>query len=361
MKQSNLTLPTLFAEVARLNKLKRDFIHTTKGLAVEPRNGGIHFHIAGVAESFALTKHTHSQVATWAGIGKPYYDKMLAEAPELLSENVNTWLHKQSTNRMVRTLEGNARAFLSDRYRIIDHYDLLTGLMPFIMENKDKLTVRSCDVTPNRLYLKVIVDELQGEVKVGDIVRSGWVLSNGEIGNGSIMVAPFLERLSCTNGASFNELANRKYHVGRRNGGSGGGEDEDAASEIYSDATKRADDMAFLMKVRDLILACMTREGLDKILARYRAAANQPIEGDPGAVVKELGSRFTLSDEEEAAIIRRLASDGEGYTRFGLSQAITAHAGEAADYDRASELEEIGGRVITLADSDWKVISKAAA
>ena len=38
---------------------------------------------------------------------------------------------------MVRTLDGNARAFLSDRYRRLDNYDLLAHVLPMLRELPD--------------------------------------------------------------------------------------------------------------------------------------------------------------------------------------------------------------------------------
>jgi len=37
--------------------------------------------------------------------------------------------------RMVRIMDGNVRAFLSDRYRRLDHLELCTAVLPVINEN----------------------------------------------------------------------------------------------------------------------------------------------------------------------------------------------------------------------------------
>lgn len=43
------------------------------------------------------------------------------EAPELLAQNLNCWFTKEPAQRMLRTLDGTARAYLSNRYRRIDN------------------------------------------------------------------------------------------------------------------------------------------------------------------------------------------------------------------------------------------------
>lgn len=65
----------------------------------------------------AVTDHAHGQIAQRLDIPAKYYNRMRSEAPALLAANVNNWFQEQPERRMIRTLDGKARAFLSDRYR----------------------------------------------------------------------------------------------------------------------------------------------------------------------------------------------------------------------------------------------------
>ena len=47
-------------------------------------------------------------------------------------------------------------------------------------------------------------------------------------------------------------------------------------------------------------------------------------------------------------------------TRYGLQWAVTRLAGETNDYDRATELERLGGQVIELPKTDWQRIIEEA-
>ncbi len=48
---------------------------------------------------------------------------------------------------------------------------------------------------------------------------------------------------------------------------------------------------------------------------------------------------------------------GGDLSAWGLANAITRTAEDAADYDRATELEVAGGRVIELGPADWKALA----
>jgi hypothetical protein len=56
----------------------------------------------------------------------------------------------------------------------------------------------SCDVTESRFYLKAVTDRVQGEVKQGDAIQAGLVVSNSEVGQGSLRVEALDSRLVCT-------------------------------------------------------------------------------------------------------------------------------------------------------------------
>jgi len=48
-----------------------------------------------------------------------------ASSPDLLSKNINHWMTEPDEKpKLIRTLDGKARAFLSDKYKIIDNDDV---------------------------------------------------------------------------------------------------------------------------------------------------------------------------------------------------------------------------------------------
>src|SRR2546423_1016228 len=94
--------------------------------------------------------------------------------------------------RMVRTLEGNARAFLSDRYRPLDHDEILERVLPALGEFDLDWSQSSLEVTDQRLYMKLVNPHVEADVEVGDPVQAGVLVTNSEIGMGSFSVTPLV-------------------------------------------------------------------------------------------------------------------------------------------------------------------------
>ncbi|SHK58329.1 hypothetical protein SAMN05216582_10873 [Selenomonas ruminantium] len=63
-------------------------------------------------------------------------------------------------------MDGNVRAFLSDRYRRLDNLELCAAVLPIIKDMKGAV-IESCEITDAHLYLKVINRRMKAEVAVG--------------------------------------------------------------------------------------------------------------------------------------------------------------------------------------------------
>lgn len=355
MKQGK-TLMELAAEVDRRSSAKRDYIAPTNELEMVPprvaegeRESEIRINGHG---SFSVSDVAHGQLAEWAGIPKRYYDLMLAEAPELHAVNVNHWLREKPARRMLRTLDGSARAFLSDRYRVIDNEEVLESILPAIAEIGD-IRVESAEVTERRLYLKCLFPKVEAEVARGDIVQAGFVLSNSEIGLGSVSVDQLIFRLVCTNGMIRADSGLKKYHVGRIMG-----EGRDAAQFFKSD-TLIADDRAFLLKLRDVVRGAAEQTKFLAAVDAMRGAKEAKIEGDPVKAIEVIAKKVSLQEGERVSVLRHLIEGGE-LSKYGIANAVTRASQDVDDYDRATELERIGGNIIDLDPREWKSIALAA-
>lgn len=350
------SIQELAAEVDRQNAQKRDYIMPTTALAMVTDTGTsrLRFNINGAPQSPIVSGLAHDQLGQFLDIPAKFYDRLHRAFPELLDHNVTTLLQAANAKRMVRTLDGRARAFLSDRYRRMDNWQLLAAVVPTFAERGD-LQYASLEVTESRLYVKVVTDQLTAEVKKGDVVRGGVCVRNSEVGLGRLTVEPFLERLICTNGMTVTEYGMKRNHAGKRIGS-----DMEEAEELFSDETMKADDDAFFLKVRDLVKAALTEDLFGRIVGDMRKAAGEKIEGDVPAAVEVLADRYTLRDEERAAVLRNLI-DGGDLSRWGALNAVTRVANDLQSYDRASELEIIGGKMLTMPASEWRPIATAEA
>ncbi len=338
----------------------------------ERRPGSVDYALRfGDFNAFPMLPLSHSQIQEFCKIPKPYYDRCMNEAPALLIENVQHWLRNSDATRMIRTLDGRTRAFLSDRYRPIDNMDLFKAIYPTIQ--KSGAIVKSCQVTDTRLYVKATSPSLRIPIttgrKVGDIIEAGVMVQNSEVGMGRVVVGPFLVVLSCTNGNSFDKFATKRTHLGKRMGrGTGNLEDQVSgpgaesggiADEWFSDDTKKLDDAAFFSKVQDTVKACFDEEQVRKIQETIDDSTKREIDAPIPAVVKEVANKFNLSDETEAKLLQELIK-GADLTQWGLAQAVTAHAGKVDDYDSSTDLEKLGGQIIELNDNGWESLLRDA-
>ena len=345
------SLVELAGELERQQESKRDFLADTRSLSMT--HGGDLEITNGDRESFNTSDHCHGQIGARLNIPKRYYDKMRAEAPDLLAHNVNTWFQRNPERRMVRTLDGRARAFLSDRYRPLDNFDLATAVLPRLSDSGCE--VKSAQLTESRLYIQAVTEKITGEIRRGDVVQAGLVVSNSEIGAGSVRVEPMLYRLACLNGMICADQGMRKYHVGRANRGI----ELEGAAEFFKDSTRELDDRAFWAKVCDVVEATLNLDGFNTLIEKMRAAAEQRIEANPVKAVEVLSNKMTFTEGEQGSVLRHLIEGGD-LSQWGLANAVTRAASDLEDYDRAVEFERIGGNVIELPRTEWESIAKAS-
>lgn len=254
---------------------------------------------------------------------------------------------------MLRTLDGSARAYLSNRYRRIDNIDIAGVTLP-ILGGLPDIRFESCQITESRMYIKAVNPRLQAEVSPGDIVQAGVIISNSEVGLGSVSIQPLIYRLVCSNGMVVNEAAARRNHVGRVT-------DSGENFSVYSQATLDAEDKAFVMKIQDTVRAAVEEARFSQVVGKMREAkAAQMDTHDVPAVVKLASKEFHITDSESTGVLQRLIESND-LTLYGLSNAVTRHSQDVESYDRASELESIGYSILTMPPRQWSRINRAAA
>jgi len=355
--KSGLTLEQLAAELTRQNDAKADYMVSTRSIKMESCGTNLFLRMVDGeevdrVEPFEVGEIAHRQIGTYLGIHSKYYNKMLEQAPDLLSHNANHWFNSAPEERMVRTLDGVARAFLSNRYRRIDNYEIASAVLPIIGEMPDA-RFESCQITENRLYIKVVNPSLVTEVVPGDIVQAGLVITNSETGQGAFSVQPLIYRLVCSNGMTVNDAAIRRNHVGRVTSA------EDNFL-IYRDETIAADDRAFLMKVQDTVRSAVDEVRFHQVVNMMREAKDARMNTtDVPGVVKLAAKSFSITENESGGVLQHLV-EGNDLTLYGLSNAVTRYSQDVASYDRASELEGIGYNVLSMGQSQWNRLNQAA-
>lgn len=342
MKQGK-TLQAVGEELQRQRMARKDFLADTRSLQMTTNEAGstLRMTVNGQETAYTVGDIAHQQIASRLQIPYRYYQKMQREFPMLLDENVNGWFDRNSERRMVRTLDSRVRAFLSDRYRRLDNLELCAAVLPVIQDMKGA-SIESCDVTETHMYLKVVNKKMKAEVAVGDVVQAGFVISNSEVGLGSLRVEPLVFRLVCKNGLICKDYSQKRYHVGRQAAAS-----DEEAYELYSDETLRQDDKAFFMKVQDTVRCAVDEAKFMLTVDAMKRAMHIPLEHDPVKEVEVLADRFPLSQGERGNILRQLFL-GKDLSRYGLVNAVTAASKFCDSYERATDLERMGGELLTL-------------
>jgi len=184
------SLTELAMELERQSQVRLDYVADTRHLEMTDKG---HLVVQNGSEhEFEVSDLAHSQIAQRLDIPARYYNRMKSTAPQLLAANVNEWFHSKPERRMVRTLDGSARAFLSDRYRRLDNAELAEAVLPVLSEMGEGIQIVSSELTEKRMYIKAINRRLELEVKKGDVVQAGITITNSEVGLGSLRVEPLI-------------------------------------------------------------------------------------------------------------------------------------------------------------------------
>lgn len=343
------TLEQLASEVTRQKQVKQDFIADTRNMSVIV--GSEEFTLQTEAGDYAVNDHASKQIATRLEIPSRHFERLKTRHPDLLENTVNTLFTREPQSRMIRTLDGNARAFLSNRYKRLDNYEILSTALETLGNMDTEMTVASCEVTDTRMYLKAVFPRMEGEVKVGDAVQSGLQITNSEVGNGSVNIVPFINRLVCLNGMTSATKGNSysRTHLGAKQ----------SDTLHYQQDTLDADTRAILLTMRDHIAAVSSPEAFQQILEQMQQTTANRITGNPAKAVEMLGDTLKLTEQEQGNVLTSLI-EGADLSQWGLLNAVTDASKKAGDYTRASDMEALGGKVLELNATQWRNIAEAA-
>lgn len=356
--KTQLTLTQMAQEIERQQAAKRDFIVPTT--ATEMVMAGLEPMLAFGDQTLTVNDIAHGQIGEHVGIPKAYYDKMRKEAPGLLANNVNEWFQRYPATRMVRSLDRNARAFLSDKYRPLDNADFVEAALPPLL--KAGVDIVSCAITEKKLYLKVVDSKIKADLPMPlgtghgrfRTVAPALVLSNSEVGFGAMSLETSVWEEGCTNLMVIKERSHRKYHVGSKH--------ELGGEEVYamlSDQTKALTDKALWAQIGDMVGAAFDRARFDATVEKLKATADEKITSDPVKVIEVVAKRFGMNDGERGSVLRHLIEGGD-LSQYGLQWAVTRAANDLESYDRASEFERFGGQIVELGKGEFRELIKAA-
>lgn len=364
--QQNI-LGDLANDLSVLEQLSEDYISDTRrlGFSVDEGEESATVRLSldnpdgGDLIETRVNDHAQQQIGGRLGIPHKFWERMRDDHPDILQDAVTKLFVREPETRMIRTVGDTTRAFLSDRYRRLDNYDLMErSILPALHGAGERMVPLQARLTDTRMYLKVLFPDVTftDPRPQGGELHAGIIIGNSEIGAGKLFVDPFMYASYCTNGLvfgkqEFSDFGLRKMHVGRRV------EDSEQARRVFSDDTLSKDDEAFFAMAHDLILNSANGIQFKAIEEAVLRAAGVEVEGDHVQAVERLVKANGLREHEGKSIMQHLI-EGHDLSAWGYVNAVTRTAQDATGYDRQVELERLGGELLAAPVQSWEALTR---
>jgi hypothetical protein len=111
--------------------------------------------------------------------------------------------------------------------------------------------------------------------------------------------------------------------------------------------------------VRDIVEAAVSEATFRQVAQKMQRTLGIPLTGDPVKSVEVLANRYDLDEAERAGVLRQLIAGGD-MSGYGLVNAVTHYAQFVNNYDRATDFEVLGGKLIDLPSRQWQELAAAA-
>ena len=325
-----------------------------------------------------------------------FLKRLRVERPDLYDANVNGLLHGRSKRRADGSVEtiapaddraflvrafrsddggvGVARAFLSDRYRIVDNLDVLTAALDGIRASGAEVEVTACDLTDRRMYVKVAapgiaalapslldgyrspfggqyvgrgwtpervaeVSRREGqELDTPPVVFAGFVISNSETGGGAFTITPRLTVKVCDNGLTITADALRNVHLGGK---------LDEGVVRWSDETQQRNLDLVRSQATDAVRTFLDVDYLHSKVTAIEEQAAAPVN-DAAKTVQHVAKALRFGEDAATSILDHFIRGGQP-TAGGVLQAVTSYAQTLDDADSAAEVEGAALSALALA------------
>lgn len=316
-----------------------DAIVPAKALTFQVADDGV-VSMAARDHEWALHRHAFEQVVERAGIPRAYASELRVTGDEnewrrtLLQHAMDEHYRNGQGRFLVRSVDGQARGFLSDRFRRLDSRPLLES---FITTCQALQGVPYEGVaTDTRSSVRVILPKVFEPVR-GEAMVFGLSWQNSDFGAGTYGISAFVLRLVCLNGM-VGESALKQVHLGGRL-------PEDLT---FSERTFALDTKTMVSATADVVRSVLAPAALAKRMDAVRAAHESTT--DFATAWKRLRSSG-LSKAEQTAT--RDVFEGEdvvmlppGKTLWRFSNALSWVANTTKDAERKLELQSLAGAVI---------------
>ncbi len=350
--------------------------------------------VTAVDGLYQPTAAADSQIAAKLEIPGRYLGKLRAEDRlDLYDANVNGLLHgrpggaaPEERSFLLRLFTGDdgqagvVRAFLSDRYGVIDNLDVLTAVLDGIRQADSDARVRECDLSETSMHCKVFSPnvsalapnflagyrspftnpDLAAEWRKasGDLARwrpiaaregrgyqpgaepvlfAGFRIANSETGHHALTLKPELVVKVCGNGLTIPLFTQTRRHLGERLSG---------GALNWSQDTLHKKLAVITAETRDTVMQWLSPQFLNDRVAELEQQAGTPIR-EPEKTLEVVATQVGFSDAERAGILTHFIAGGQ-LSAAGLANAVTSYSQTVPDPARADALDDLALRTMTL-------------
>jgi hypothetical protein len=314
----------------------RDQIVRTRAVRFETGPSPIRVRIGD--DTYSPTDFALGQIAGRAGVPPAYLR-------ELAAPTASSWQHELAVEilrrhhdnagdgrLLVRSVRGQVRGWLSDRYRRLDARPLVDALAA----EANTLGAIPVDgtATETRVALKLILPTILEPIP-GEFLVYGAEWSTSDYGNGTHSFRTYAIRIRCLNGLTGEDLL-KQVHLGSR-----------LSEHIeFSERTHRLDTAASVSALRDIVRSTFTPNARDSLMTRIREAHERAM-----TKVQLTSATKTLPKLLQKSVVDAFDSPDiinlpEGNTAWRASNAISWIARNTQDSELRLDLERTAGSLV---------------
>lgn len=326
-----------------LSRVPDDTLVRAAGLSFEVP--AAHVEMTALETTWSLHRNALDQLSSRVGIPTAYVQSLLdVEDPNgddhwrrpLLESILDQHVKHASGRFLVRGVEGQARAILSDRYRRLDSRPLLTAFIAAC----DKIGAVPYEgvATDLSASVRAIVPRVYEPVD-GEALVFGLEWGNSDFGLRAYSLSTFVLRLTCLNGmVGSNRL--KQVHLGGR-----------LPDHLeFSERTYQLDTRTMVSATKDVVTTSLGDAAIGDQLAAVRAAHSTEVDWSSAwrRVSRDLNKaeQKLVKDSFEGPDVINLPA---GRTTWRLSNAVSWLANATEDPERKLDLQRLAGTVVAQA------------
>jgi hypothetical protein len=236
---------------------------------------------------------------------------------ELQAENLNYWIGQEARKReslFCRFNGDGLRAVFTDRYKVIDHIEILTKMLEYGFKPETEVHY---SLDSNLMVLKVPDYTRQFRLEREDIVP-GISIANSEVGIVAFSIEAYFYRLVCSNGlVTRTEVTSRFKHVSR----------------------KALDEFPEIL--RQVVYESETSQ------RRFQGSLESQVD-DPLSSIGSFARQFNLTKKETEAAQSAWEIE-QGFTLFHVINAFTRGAQDnSISAEESYRLERVAGMILAM-------------